>query len=121
MTARGPGSYGLGAGPQFGSPAPAEDASTLESIRKQTSKIEDFLDSMSGPIKPYVFWCPWRRYGGSRSALISRTPLLTLSCCSYLPAIGRFLIVSTFLEDSVRIPTQWSDQLLYLHDYRGSM
>jgi hypothetical protein len=90
MTARGPGSYGLGAGPQFGSPTPAEDASALDSIRKQTSKIEDFLDSVSEPIKPF------------------------------LPAIGRFLIVSTFLEDSVRIPTQWSDQLLYLHDYRGS-
>lgn len=36
----------------------------------------------------------------------------------YLPAIGRFLIVVTFLEDALRIITQWSDQLLYLHDYR---
>lgn len=39
---------------------------------------------------------------------------------SYLPAIGRFLIVVTFLEDALRIMTQWSDQLLYLHDYRHS-
>lgn len=39
---------------------------------------------------------------------------------SYLPAIGRFLIVVTFLEDALRIITQWSDQLLYLRDYRGS-
>lgn len=39
----------------------------------------------------------------------------------YLPAIGRFLIVVTFLEDALRIITQWSDQLLYLHDYRHSM
>jgi hypothetical protein len=38
----------------------------------------------------------------------------------YLPAIGRFLIVVTFLEDALRIITQWSDQLLYLHDYRHS-
>lgn len=89
MTARGPSSYGLGAGPQFGSSAPVEEPTALDSIRKQTSKIEDFLDSVSGPIKPF------------------------------LPAIGRFLIVSTFLEDSIRIPTQWNDQLLYLHDYRG--
>ena len=37
---------------------------------------------------------------------------------SYLPAIGRFLIVVTFLEDALRIITQWNDQLLYLHDYR---
>lgn len=39
---------------------------------------------------------------------------------SYLPAIGRFLIVVTFLEDALRIIMQWSDQLLYLHDYRHS-
>lgn len=37
-----------------------------------------------------------------------------------MPAIGRFLIVVTFLEDALRIMTQWSDQLLYLHDYRHS-
>lgn len=38
-----------------------------------------------------------------------------------MPAIGRFLIVVTFLEDALRIITQWSDQILYLHDYRHSM
>lgn len=38
----------------------------------------------------------------------------------YLPAIGRFLIVVTFLEDSLRIVSQWTDQLMYLHDYRKS-
>ena len=38
----------------------------------------------------------------------------------HLPAIGRFLIVVTFLEDALRIITQWSDQLLYLNDYRHS-
>lgn len=38
----------------------------------------------------------------------------------YLPAIGRFLIVVTFLEDTLRIMTQWSDQLVYLRDYRKS-
>ena len=43
---------------------------------------------------------------------------LTLN--SYLPAIGRFLIVVTFFEDALRIITQWSDQLLYLRDYRHS-
>lgn len=37
-----------------------------------------------------------------------------------MPAIGRFLIVVTFLEDALRIITQWNDQLLYLHDYRHS-
>lgn len=38
----------------------------------------------------------------------------------YLPAIGRFLIVVTFLEDALRILTQWTDQLVYLRDFRHS-
>lgn len=46
--------------------------------------------------------------------------MLTADDHRYLPAIGRFLIVVTFLEDALRIITQWSDQLLYLHDYRHS-
>lgn len=37
-----------------------------------------------------------------------------------MPAVGRFLIVVTFLEDALRIITQWRDQLTYLHDYRHS-
>ncbi|KZT10267.1 SURF4-domain-containing protein [Laetiporus sulphureus 93-53] len=36
----------------------------------------------------------------------------------HLPAIGRFLIVVTFLEDSLRIITQWSDQVWYLERHR---
>jgi len=64
------------------------DPSPLDAIREHTSKIEDWLDTVSDPIKPY------------------------------LPAIGRFLIVVTFLEDALRIITQWNDQLTYLHDYR---
>lgn len=43
-----------------------------------------------------------------------------MASCSYLPAIGRFLIVVTFLEDALRIVTQWSDQLQYLNSYRSS-
>ncbi|KAL2022674.1 hypothetical protein VTK56DRAFT_4755 [Thermocarpiscus australiensis] len=86
---RGPGSYGLGAPAPFGATSEERsDQSPLEAIRQQTSKIEDLLDTLSEPIKPY------------------------------LPAIGRFLIVVTFIEDAIRIITQWSDQLLYLHDYR---
>lgn len=86
---RGPGSYGIGTQNPFGGPAADNtESSPLDAIREQTSKIEDMLDTISEPIKPY------------------------------LPAIGRFLIVVTFLEDALRIITQWSDQLLYLHDYR---
>jgi hypothetical protein len=35
----------------------------------------------------------------------------------HLPTIGRFLIIVTFLEDALRIVTQWSDQLWYLQRY----
>ncbi|PKS07892.1 hypothetical protein jhhlp_006500 [Lomentospora prolificans] len=90
MTSRGP-SYGLGAaGPQYGasSHSGGGDSNPLDAIRAQTSKIEDLLDRLSEPIKPF------------------------------LPAIGRFLIVVTFLEDTIRIFTQWNDQLIYLHDFR---
>ncbi|KAK4240020.1 SURF4 family-domain-containing protein [Achaetomium macrosporum] len=86
---RGPGSYGIGAPNPFGGPVEDRtEQSPLDAIRQQTSKIEDLLDTVSEPIKPY------------------------------LPAIGRFLIVVTFIEDALRIITQWNDQLLYLHDYR---
>ncbi|KAG4302413.1 hypothetical protein PCK1_001249 [Pneumocystis canis] len=37
---------------------------------------------------------------------------------SYIPALGRLLIVVTFIEDSVRIMTQMKGQLYYLHVYR---
>ena len=50
----------------------------------------------------------------------TKTNLQLAMSHSYLPAIGRFLIVVTFLEDALRIITQWSDQLLYLNDYRHS-
>ncbi|KAG9548831.1 SURF4-domain-containing protein, partial [Aureobasidium melanogenum] len=88
---RGTAGYHLGSQPSFGNPGRPDatnDPSPLDAIREQTSKIEDWLDTLSHPVKPYI------------------------------PAIGRFLIVVTFLEDALRIITQWSDQLTYLHDYR---
>ncbi|CRG84933.1 Surfeit locus protein 4 homolog [Talaromyces islandicus] len=89
---RGTAGYNLGHQNRFaGGPGGLDatsDPSPLDAIREQTSKIEDWLDTVSDPIKPYV------------------------------PAIGRFLIVVTFLEDALRILTQWNDQLLFLRDYR---
>ncbi|CAG7948054.1 unnamed protein product [Penicillium nalgiovense] len=88
---RGTAGYNLGHQNPFGGPGSADatsDPSPLDAIREQTSKIEDWLDTLADPVKPY------------------------------LPAIGRFLIVVTFIEDSLRILTQWSDQLLYLRDFR---
>ncbi|KAK8156359.1 putative COPII-coated vesicle protein SurF4/Erv29 [Phyllosticta citrichinensis] len=89
---RGTAGYHLGNQSPFGGPGRAEatnDPSPLDAIREQTSKIEDWLDTLADPVKPY------------------------------LPAIGRFLIVVTFLEDALRIITQWSDQLTYLKHYRN--
>ncbi|CCH60506.1 hypothetical protein TBLA_0C07150 [Henningerozyma blattae CBS 6284] len=36
----------------------------------------------------------------------------------YVPSIARFFIVATFLEDSFRIITQFSDQIFYLHKWK---
>lgn len=52
---RGTAGYQLGGQNPFGGPRnEAADPSPLDAIREQTSKIEDILDSLSGPIKPYV-------------------------------------------------------------------
>ncbi|KAK7890511.1 ER-derived vesicles protein erv29 [Exophiala xenobiotica] len=88
---RGTAGYNLGLNNQFSSQRNTEatsDPSPLDQIREQTSKIEDWLNTMGEPLRPY------------------------------LPAIGRFLIVVTFIEDALRIITQWNDQLTYLRDFR---
>lgn len=56
-------------------------------LRSWATRVEDYVDIYSQPLRPH------------------------------LPAIGRFLIVVTFLEDALRILTQWSDQLWYLQKY----
>lgn len=56
----------------------------LEKIREFGKQIEDNVEIYAQPMRPH------------------------------LPAVGRFLIVVTFIEDSIRILTQWSDQLWYL-------
>ena len=56
----------------------------LEKIRAYATKVEDMVEVYSRPLKPH------------------------------LPALGRFLIVVTFIEDAFRIVTQWSDQNWYL-------
>ncbi|KAG0260205.1 hypothetical protein BG011_002082 [Mortierella polycephala] len=61
----------------------------MESVQEYSRKFEDVIDKIGQPIKPYI------------------------------PAIARFLIVVTFLEDALRIMTQFSDQLYYLQRHRG--
>jgi len=60
----------------------------LGQVRGISAKVEDWIDIVSQPIRPY------------------------------LPALGRFLIVVTFLEDALRIVTQWSDQIWFLGKHR---
>jgi hypothetical protein len=53
---RGTAGYHLGNQSPFGNAGRSDDTrndpSPLEQLRAQTSKIEDFLDTMSDPIKP---------------------------------------------------------------------
>ncbi len=58
-----------------------------EKLRTISKTIEDNIEIYTQPLKPH------------------------------LPAIGRFLIVVTFLEDALRIMTQWGDQIWYLQQY----
>ena len=54
---RGTAGYNLGNQNPFSGPGRAEatnDPSPLDAIREQTSKIEDWLDTISDPIRPYV-------------------------------------------------------------------
>lgn len=57
-------------------------------FQEYTEKLDVWLGTMSTPIKPF------------------------------LPAIGRFLIVVTFLEDAWRIVSQWHDQVHYIWNVR---
>jgi ER-derived vesicles protein len=61
----------------------------MEEVKKISASFERVLDTISQPLKPYF------------------------------PPIARFLIVVTFLEDSIRIMTQWNDQIYYLSRSQG--
>lgn len=78
-----------GASPYASTSTSSQGESPLDKVREYTSKVEDLIDQYTQPIKPH------------------------------LPALGRFLIVVTFLEDALRIMTQWSDQKYYLQRHRG--
>lgn len=65
----------------------ADPDAPLEKLQNIAKQIEDNVEIYSQPLKPH------------------------------LPTIGRFLIVVTFLEDALRILTQWGDQIWYLQKY----
>jgi hypothetical protein len=56
---RGTAGYNLGLNNQFAGPGRADatnDPSPLDAIREQTSKIEDWLNTIGEPLKPSVFF-----------------------------------------------------------------
>ncbi|ORY05034.1 SURF4-domain-containing protein [Basidiobolus meristosporus CBS 931.73] len=61
----------------------------MQSVRNLSARIETLISKSATPLKPAI------------------------------PVIARFLLVVTFFEDSLRIITQWTDQLVYLENYRG--
>lgn len=63
---------------------PGVSNTTPGTFAKLSTKIEDLIATISRPLKPHV------------------------------PRFGRFLLVSTFLEDALRIISQWNDQAEYL-------
>ena len=56
---RGTAGYNLGSQDRFGGVGRADatnDPSPLEQIREQTNKIEEWLDNVADPVKPYVIY-----------------------------------------------------------------
>lgn len=70
---RGTAGYNLGHQNPFGGPSSYEatsDPSPLDAIREQTSKIEDWLDTLSDPIKPYASLYLLTKHSSTLLALI---------------------------------------------------
>lgn len=64
--------------------SPSTEKPFAKQLQEYAEKVDNWLGSIATPIKPF------------------------------LPAIGRFLIVVTFLEDAWRIINQWRDQVHYI-------
>lgn len=67
---------------------PITTKSLVNHFEEFSQKVESFIDNYLLILKPYV------------------------------PAIARLFIVATFYEDSIRIMSQWSEQVYYLHNYK---
>lgn len=79
-------------GSTAGNPMMHSASAATPSMRDQfeafSRSVEEIIDTRFKPLRPYV------------------------------PAIGRAFIIATFYEDSLRIMSQWLEQLYYLHHYR---
>lgn len=94
MSIRGTAGYNLGGqnsfggGPSMGGMDKQNEPGALDAIREQTSKIEDFLDTLSDPVKPYVL-CSLA--GPRRRQLEGSNYVLTYTCTNNL-------LISIFLQ-----------------------
>ena len=94
MSYRGPNQFNNQFRGSNGMPSPtnigpvSSSKSVLDQFEDISKKVEDILDDNFKPVKPFI------------------------------PAIGRLFLVATFYEDSLRICSQWSEQVYYLHNYR---
>ena len=61
----------------------------MDKLKSLSASIEGRMEEIATPLKPWI------------------------------PAIGRFLLVITFIEDAFRILAQWPDQLAYIQNFRG--
>jgi len=92
------------------SESPRPDSRTDEQNRRLPEHFRRTAQTVSAPLITHCM----------TDSCVARGPAVMLTKDRYLPAIGRFLIVVTFIEDALRIITQWNDQLLYLKDFRHS-
>ncbi|ODV92360.1 hypothetical protein CANCADRAFT_21046 [Tortispora caseinolytica NRRL Y-17796] len=65
-----------------------DNSGVLGSVKTKAEQLENIINPVSNTLRPY------------------------------LPSIGRMLVILTFLEDSLRLLTQWNQQAFYLRNYR---
>lgn len=89
-----------------------QDHHIPHSVKRSTSPL-DFINNLIPSDHPYV-----KKFEKFTDDLDNLLDNYLSFAKPYVPAIGRFLIVATFLEDSLRIFTQWKDQVYYLATFR---
>jgi uncharacterized membrane protein YphA (DoxX/SURF4 family) len=98
---------------------PMQNHDVPHSIKRSSS----FPLNMSSPLDTINSFIPSDNYYVKRfEAASDRADALLDANLSwakpYVPSIGRFFIVATFLEDSLRICSQWKEQVYYLATFR---
>lgn len=82
-----------------------------------------FSNGLSSPLDTINSWIPSdnqyvKKFEAASDAADSLIDANLSWAKPYVPSIGRFFIVATFLEDSLRICSQWKEQVYYLATFR---